>query len=113
MNLDLEAIHSAIVDRLPAHARWAVKGTWLDYDFSAGRLELRPLSKDSVALEFLRAAWLDLLIFGDYDFAEGGGANPFLGIHRVDGRVLGLDVERNGEATFLINSSIHHFIHSF
>jgi hypothetical protein len=56
--------------------------------------------------------WFDLLIFGEYDYAEGGGASPWLGISKKDGIIYGLDLEREN-ALFLLNSSIERFIRIF
>lgn len=111
MKIHLKEIQSAVVGDLPLRARWTIKGTPLDYDFSAARKGLRPLPEDT--FDSAEKKWLDLLIFGDYDYAEGGGAHPFLGIRKTDGAVYGLDVERAGEAMFLLNSSIERFIRTF
>jgi hypothetical protein len=54
-----------------------------------------------------------LLIFGEYDYAEGGGANPFLGVRRADGVVYGLDVERSKIPMFVLNSSLDAFVKTF
>jgi hypothetical protein len=97
---------------LPLRRRWTFDGTPLDWDFSAKRRELRPL--DESAFDFrLKPAWLELLIFGEYDYAEGGGAHPFLGIRRSDGAVFGLDVERDRQPLFLLNSGLSAFVETF
>jgi len=46
------------------------------------------------------------------DFAEGGGASPWLTIRKSDGSVGGLDVERE-QAIFGYNSSLERFIQTF
>src|SRR5262245_40516622 len=110
MTLDLEALRLAIVARLPVRARWWVHDTPLDYDFRVARQGLDTLAKDAV--EFGEEEWSDLLIFGEYDYAEGGGANPWLGIRKTDGAVFGLDPEREN-ALFFLNTSIEDFFRTF
>ena len=73
---------------------------------------LRPL--DKAAYDFpLKPAWLKLLMFGEYDYAEGGGANPFIGIQPKDGAVFGLDFERDRQPMFLLNSGLDAFVDTF
>lgn len=111
MRLDPDSVKKE-ARRLPASRRWFVQGTPLDYDFSAGRARPQPL--DAAAFDFrLQPKWLDLLIFGEYDYAEGGGANPFLGVRRTDGAVYGLDFERDKAPMFLLNSSLEAFVETF
>jgi hypothetical protein len=66
-----------------------------------------------VAAHRASSDWRELFIFGEEDFAEGGGASPFVTIQSQTGMVFGLDVERDGDATFLLNSSVSHFIETF
>jgi hypothetical protein len=54
-----------------------------------------------------------LRIFGREDFAEGGGASPYLGVHLESGKVFGLDVERQRMQMFLLNSNVDRFIRTF
>jgi hypothetical protein len=112
MPLDPEAVRSALASRLPLAARWMINETPMDYDFSAARRVLQPLDRDAL-LDAPEAEWLDLLIFGEYDYAEGGGANPFLGVMRATGAIHGLDVERDDQPLFLLNSSTDAFIETF
>ena len=73
---------------------------------------LRPL--DKAAYDFpLKPAWLTLLMFGEYDYAEGGGAHPFVGIQRTEGAVFGLDFERDRQPKFLLNSCLDTFVDTF
>jgi hypothetical protein len=97
---------------LPLRRRWTFDGTPLDWDFSASRRGLGPLDKSAYDFR-LKPAWLQLLIFGEYDYAEGGGANPFLGIRSVDGAVFGLDFERDRQPLFLLNSDLSAFVETF
>ena len=98
--------------KLPLRRRWTCGGTPLDWDFSVKRSALRPL--DKAAYDFpLRPAWLTLLMFGEYDYAEGGGAHPFVGIRSTDGAVFGLDFERDRKPMFPLNSSLDAFVDTF
>jgi hypothetical protein len=110
MKPDVEAIRLAIVTQLPLRARWRIYDTPLDYDFGVARRDLRELPRDAIASGDVR--FFDLLIFGDYDCAEGGGAHPWLGIRKTDGAVYGLDPERE-DPLFFLNSSIEEFIQTF
>jgi hypothetical protein len=111
MTVDLNAIQAAIVAGLPITAKWTVGETSLDFDFSVAQDGLPPLPDD--ALEDGETAWLDLRVFGDFDVADGGGANPYVCIRQSDGAVYGLDLERDTEGMFLFNSSIDQFIETF
>jgi hypothetical protein len=98
--------------KLPLRRRWTFDQTPLDWDFSLKRSPLRPL--DASAFDFpFKAAWRALLVFGEYDYAEGGGANPFLGIRKTDGAVYGLDFERDRKQMFLLNSDLDAFVATF
>jgi hypothetical protein len=47
-------------------------GTPLDFKFTVARQGLQSLPGD--VLRFGDGTWSDLLMFGEYDYAEGGGA---------------------------------------
>jgi hypothetical protein len=64
-------------------------------------------------MEVLPPDWRQMLIFGEEDFAEGGGASPLLTVHAQTGVILGLDVDREQSSVFLLNSSIPAFIETF
>jgi hypothetical protein len=101
-----------LLRRLPRRRRWKVQATPLDFDFSPGLRGPAPLDRD--AYDFpLEAAWLQLAIFGEYDYAEGGGAHVLLGVRERDGRVYGLDFERDEKPMFLLNSGLEAFIETF
>jgi hypothetical protein len=100
-----------IVRRLPVRRRWMVQETPLDYDFSAGVRGPAPLRQRSYDFP-LEPEWLELLIFGEYDYAEGGGAHPFLGVHRKSGVVYALDFERDTPLVIL-NSGLEAFVKTF
>jgi hypothetical protein len=55
------------------------------------------------------AAASDLLVFGMQDFAEGGGAQPWLCVRKRDGWVYGFDPDEDNPM-FLLNSSIERFV---
>lgn len=109
--IDPAPLQATILARLPSKVRWTLNDVPMDYDFSAASRGLRPLSASALNCK-PKATWLELLIFGEYDYAEGGGANPFLGVHRETGVVYGLDVER-AQPVFLLNSSIDRFVDTF
>jgi hypothetical protein len=110
MKLDLSTMQSAIVAALPAYVRWTVNGIPLDFDFSCAQRGLRELSGE--ICERGDKEWGNLLMFGKYDWSEGGGAAPWLCIRKTDGVVCGLDLERES-AIFVLNSSLERFIQTF
>jgi hypothetical protein len=110
MSLNVDAAQAIVVARLPIHRRWLIEETPLDFDFSIARGGLHSLPND--AFMCCEQSWPDLLMFGRYDFAEGGGASPRPGIKKSSGFVYGLDVER-ADALFLMNSSIERFVQTF
>ncbi len=113
MKPDSEAILTAVVDGLPPLARWSLKGACVEYVFSASREDVRQLSPERLLPATLQPEWLELLIFGECDYAAGGGASPFLGVRTTDGTVWELDVERETDPLSLLNSSIDRFVASF
>jgi hypothetical protein len=64
-------------------------------------------------MEVLPEDWRQMLLFAEENFAQGGGASPFVSVHVASGEVFGLDVERERSAAFLMNSSIPAFIDTF
>jgi len=109
---DLEHARNRIAEELPRHVRWLLHGTPLDFDFSRSRSRLQPLSASEIhgAME---PDWATLYPFGMQDYAEGGGASPFLGVDGISGEVRGLDVERDSSCLFLLNSNVEAFIETF
>jgi hypothetical protein len=110
MELDRKAVETALASGLPAEARWMIGGTPLDFEFPVARLGLRGLP--DVAPEVGEALASHLLVFGEQDFAEGGGARPWLCVRKSDGWVYGFDPDREAPA-FLLNSSAERFIATF
>jgi len=112
MNLDLRAIQTVAVDGLPERERWMIDGTPLAFDFGNARRGLRRITSNDVVGGAIPPEWLELLIFGEYDYA--GGAHPWIAVRANDGMVCGLDIERKDErAVFLFNSSIGQFVQTF
>lgn len=112
MGVEGEAARSAIVGDLPMRSRWMFDDTPLDWDFSDARRWPRRVTNDDLAWGEIDEEWADLIIFGRFDYAEGGGASPWITIRKTDGAVCGLDVERECPV-YLINSSLVRFIRSF
>ncbi len=110
MGLDLSSIAQEIAKSLPLSARWMAKSTPMEFDFSAGQSGLRELM--SLEADFGNTAPQQFLVFGNCDYSEGGGANPWLCIRKSDGWVCGFDLERESEV-FVFNSSIERFILTF
>jgi hypothetical protein len=84
----------------------------LRYDFSQACERLLPV-EEVVEERWFLEEWEPLVILGSSDYADGGGATPFLTIDRSTGAVMGLDVERADERAYLINSSVPRFIATF
>src|SRR5262249_940288 len=114
---DSQAVQRAIIAGLPSRARWVIGGSPADYDFSAAQRGLHIPSAEDFSYD-PGEEWLDLMIFGEVDYSEGGGAPPYLCVRIADAKVVGLDVERldakgRGEAVFALNSSIEAFIETW
>jgi hypothetical protein len=110
--IDLEHARHRITTELPPRVRWLIKGSPLDFDFSRSQVPLKPLSQSEIH-GTIEKDWTTLYLFGERDYAEGGGASPFLGISSTSGEILGLDVERDSGCRFLLNSDIESFIKTF
>jgi hypothetical protein len=110
MGLDRMAVESTLAYGLPGQARWIIDGTPLDFEFTVGRFGLRTLPDE--VLEASDTVSSELLVFGEQDFAEGGGAHPWLCVRERDGSVYGWDPERE-DPMFLLNSSVEQFIATF
>jgi hypothetical protein len=54
----------------------------------------------------------DLVAFGEQDYAEGGGARPWLVVLPSDGKVFAVDAESDVPLR-LVNSSLEAFINTF
>lgn len=112
MAIDIEAVERMIAAELPSKAHWDVLGTPVEHDFSIGHDGPRPLGARDFDFE-PGDEWRDFLVFGKVDYADGGGASPYLVIRQIDGAVCGLDVQRDDDPLFLLNSSLRQFIETF
>jgi hypothetical protein len=105
---DLEPLRAMLAAQLPVRARWLIDETPCDWDFSRAQQPLRPISLGAD----VPALWRGLYIFGEEDYAEGGGARSFIGINAEAGDVFGLDLERD-EPLYVFNSTPQRFIDTF
>lgn len=110
--VDLEDARRRVVTELPRKVRWRIHGTPLDFDFTRAERTLTPLREAEIN-GTIEPQWASLFLFGEQDFAEGGGARPFVGIEHNTGQVLGLDVERDASCLFLYSSDLDSFIRTF
>ncbi len=110
---DIESIRLQIMTRLPVRVRWLVSGTPLDFDFSRSQVPLASITTNDVVGGPVEGEWTSLRIFGEEDYAEGGGAAPYLGVHAESGEIFGLDVEREASQMFFLNSDVDRFIQTF
>jgi hypothetical protein len=111
--IEIESIREQIVTRLPVRAQWLISGTSLDFDFSPSQGTLHPVTTTDVVGDTVEEQWTSLRIFGQQDYAEGGGASPYLTVDADTGEIFGLDVERTTSQLFLLNSNIDRFIQTF
>jgi hypothetical protein len=107
-----KVVQEYVVTNLPAKARWSIDGTTLDFDFSPSRGDLcslpdgrNPSDEDDPANDFL--------VFGFQDFADGGGAQPWLCLRKSDGWICGFDADCDDDPIFILNSSIQRFVETF
>jgi hypothetical protein len=90
-----------------------IDGIAWDFDFTRSQRPLLPLLDSDLNGGDIDAQWTVLDLFGEEDYAEGGGASPLLGVHRETGQIFGLDVERESSQMFLLNSDADRFIRTF
>jgi hypothetical protein len=92
--MDTGSVQPTITSRLPQRARWIIGGTLLDFSFYSVP---RHLPTIMAAWEGWDAAFVeqvsDLVAFGERDYAEGGGATPWLVVRPSDGNVFAVDAE--------------------
>jgi hypothetical protein len=94
MAIDLHQIGTLVEKRLPSQARWLIRGTPLDFQFSMERFGLRAISSEELRGGLVPSEWRGCRVFGKYDYGDGGGASAWLAIPDDDGTVHGLDPER-------------------
>ena len=111
--MDVGSVQPAITSRLPQRARWLIGGTPLDFSFYSAP---RHLTANMAAREGWDAAFVgqvsDMVAFGERDYAEGGGATPWLVVRPSDGNVFAVDAESDVPLR-LLNSSLEAFINTF
>lgn len=110
--IDLETVRTMVCSSLPVRARWFIDETPLDFDFSRAHAPLLPVQPSELLCD-IEPEWARIRLFGEQDYAEGGGASPFLGVHEETGWILGLDVEREASSIYVLNSTIDGFIETF
>jgi len=108
-----EETRKQIAARLPQRVQWMIDGIAWDFDFTRSQRPLLPLLDSDLHAGDINAEWTVLDLFGEEDYAEGGGASPLLGVHRETGQIFGLDVERESSQMFLLNSDADRFIRTF
>ena len=113
MAADLELIRSEVSSRLPLRTRWLIAGTPLEFDFSRSQRPLKKVYPSDLNGCDIDKEWTALYLFGEENFAEGGGARPWLGVHKDTGEIFGLDIERESSVMFFLNSNITRFVETF
>jgi hypothetical protein len=111
-NPDLNDLKAAIVAGLPPKARWLIRGTPLDFDFAMGHRHFVETTS-VVSPEWHEPDWNELRIFASLNYSEGGGASPWHCIHKSNGAIYGLDLERDGKNVFPISSSLDRYIRTY
>jgi hypothetical protein len=109
--MEITSTLAAARSQLPQSARWLVDGTPQDFSFYSNARSLDVVMTEQACGGVLQHA-SDFIVFGEYDFAEGGGAKPWLVVRCSDGKVFGVDVEREA-SMFSLNSSLDAFINTF
>ena len=111
--IDIEAARRYIAAKLPLSVRWYVHDTPWDWNFVRVESPLGHLEEKDLNFWPCPSNWRELYLFGEEDYAEGGGASAWVGIEPERGIIYGLDPERDQEAIFLRNSSIERFVSTF
>ena len=111
----LKKLQVELASQLPLSSRWIINGTPMDWNFSRVQQDLRPLGKSEVSGGYdIPESWSLLYLFGESDYAEGGGSHSHVGIHIQTGAVCGLDIEREDQSVvYLLNSCVEKFIGTF
>jgi len=110
---DFKAIRKHIITELPLKKRWSINNTHLDFDFSRALSPLRALGTEDFIGSIIDPQWRRLHVFGEENYADAGGAQSLLAIHRESGKIFAFDVEREDEQMFLLNSDAASFIRTF
>jgi len=91
-----EYVRACIAYHLPRRVRWMLNDVPFDHDFSRAESVLKPLGATEGG-GVAHSRWSDILVFGRQNYASGGGASPFVGVHCGSWEVLELDVESEVE----------------
>ena len=110
MGIDRKATEAALASGLPYRARWMVEGEPLDFRFMVCRHGFYTLPDAVIANA--GTATCELLVFGEQDYAEGGGSRSWLCVRKRDGAVYRFDPEFE-EPLLLLNSSVPQFVATF
>ena len=103
INLDL--VRRKIMHALPARARWFVDDSPLDFDFSRAQRDLRPIGESDTSGFEIPQEWLSIYLFGEEDYAQDGGAAPYLGVHADTGDRKSTRLNSSHESTSRMPSS--------
>ncbi|MCA9074121.1 MAG: hypothetical protein KDA93_03740 [Planctomycetaceae bacterium] len=113
MSVDLKSIRKQIDSELPRSSRWWFDDTPLDWEFAPDRYSFLPGDELEMVGGDTREEWSELLIFGSFDYAEGGGAAPWIAVRTSDQAICGIDVERKSGSVLLFNSTLRQFVSTF
>jgi hypothetical protein len=86
---NLEQVRLQVASQLPIRVRWLIDGTPDDYNFSRASAPLQPLQESEINGQ-TDNEWLSLHLFGEEDYAEGGGAQSPIGWTVLAARFWGL-----------------------
>ena len=111
--ISLDQARKKLAETLPVRVRWLVGNSPLDFDFSRAQDDLRPITVSDTNGFEIPQEWQLIYLFGEQDYAEGGGAAPYLGIHKDTGQVFALDVENEEFPLTMLNTDVDKFISTF
>jgi len=100
-----------IEQNLPLKVTWQITGMSICVDFSRCRDLLKPLQKTDTNSK-IEDEWKALYLFGEEDYADGGGAHPWLGVNEDTGKIYGLDIQRT-EPIYFLNTDVEKYIKTF
>lgn len=112
-SISLDQARKRLARALPVRVRWLIENYPIDFDFSRAQDDLKPMTISDTNGFDIPQEWQSLCLFGEQSYAEGGGAAPYLGIHRDTGQVFALDVENESSPLSLLNSDIDKFLSTF
>lgn len=114
MNLiDPDRVRADLERGLPSRARWLLHGVPLSFDFTWARSPLERVADSELVDGRVRPEWAEMLVFGESDYADRGGAWSLLCVDPDTGQIHGLDFERTEAPLVLFNSDAGRFIGTF